>query len=352
MNAAGGGKHVNLRKVSTELDGPLILHFTVQIAPGRQIDSLADEPIVIEIGGRSVSIRRDHGALLFKVPDIMSHEEGREWMARIWHGLQYVTVRSGIAFKANFALQDVDIADGWRSNPGQLKNPLGIQSEVGRDGALDGSRPYLAPALATFWKFSAGTASVVLGTRLESFLAALVEGASQAPATELPVQVETALQLFASAELEQQSARPRLLTYVMAIEALAHPPRAKHPIVVDLLRDLRAKIDQTLMGSSLDESATVSLEALRNELDFRHKASIRASVFLFINALSDRASRTAGDAESRRKRFDVVYDVRGALSHSGKAGDEELGTAVGAARELCADLLADVLEFGVPESGR
>lgn len=49
MNAAGG-KHVNLRKVSTELDGPLILYFTVQMAPGRQIDSLADEPIVIEIG--------------------------------------------------------------------------------------------------------------------------------------------------------------------------------------------------------------------------------------------------------------------------------------------------------------
>ena len=340
---------MNLRKVSAELDGPLILHFTVQLAPGRQIDSIANQPIVVEIDGRPVSVRRDGDSLLFKVPDITSTEEGRAWMARIWRGVQYVTVRSGVSFKANFNLQDVDIADGWRSNPGQLKNPLGIQSEVGRDGALDGSRPYLAPADATYWKFSMGTPTVVVGTKLETFLAALVEGASKTPANELPVQLETALQLFASAELEQQSARPRLLTYVMAIEALAHPPKPKHPVIVDLLRGLRADIDQALARPALDESARASLDALRNELDFRHKSSIRASVFLFINALANLAGRPTGEATSRRKRFDAVYDVRGALAHSGTAADEEVGSAVGAARELCTALLADVLEFGLPD---
>lgn len=227
---------MNLRKVSADVDGPLILHFTVQMAPGRQVDGLAEEPMVVKVGERSVSVRREEGSLVFNVGDIASHEEGKQWVARIWHGLQFVAVRTGIAFKANFALQDVDIADGWQSNPGQLNNPFGAKIDTGRDGALETSRPYLAPVGATFWQFSAGAASVVSGTRLDSFLAALVEGASQDQTPEMPVQLETALQLFASAELEQQSARPRLLTYVMAIEALAYPRRPSTPLWWTYLR--------------------------------------------------------------------------------------------------------------------
>jgi hypothetical protein len=342
------GNLVNFRKVSAALDGPLVLHFTVRMASGRQVDALADAPAIVEISGRAVTVNREGDSLVFKVPDIMSPEEAREWMSRIWHGLQYVTVRLGIVFEANFDLQETDIADGWQTNRGQLRHPLGIESEVGRDAAVDGSRPYLVPVGATFWIFGLGTPSVVIGTRLDHFLTALVEGASQAPTPKLPTQVETALQLFASAELEQQAPRPRLLTYVMAIEALAHPAAAKHGVVVGLLRDLQAKIDETLADLSLDDDARASLKALRNELDFRNKASIRASVFLFINALSNSAGQTSEDAKSRRKRFDSIYDVRGALSHTGKAEEPELRAAVRAARELCVELLSDILEFGMP----
>ncbi len=134
----------------------------------------------------------------------------------------------------------------------------------------------------------------------------------------------------------------------MAIEALAHPPAVKHPVVVDLLRDLQAEIDKKLTDASLEDDAITSLRALRSELDFRNNASIRASVSLFINALSIRAGRTSEDAKSRRKRFDTVYGVRGALSHTGKAEDHQLQAAVRAARELCVELLSDTLEFGTP----
>lgn len=339
---------MTLRKVRAELDGPLTLHFAARIAPGRQIDFPFDGPLVVEIDGRLVGIHPDGDSVVFKVPDVRSSDEARGWIRRLWHGLKWVTVRSGVAFDANFDLQEVDIADGWQSNPGQLKNPFGSKIDVGRDAAYDASRPYLAPEGATFWKFSAGAGSVVVGTGIKEFVAALVEGAGQAPTPELPVQVETALQLFATAELEQQSARPRLLTYVMAIEALAHPPAVKHPVVVVLLRDLQGKIDETIADSSLDDDARASLEALRNELDFRNKASIRASVFRFINALSNSAGQTSEDAKSRRKRFDSIYDVRGALSHTGKAEEQQLRAAVRAARELCVELLSDTLEFGMP----
>lgn len=347
MGAANSdGQAPSIREVIAELDAPFTLHFPVRLAHGRQIDSLTDEPRVFEVRGNAISVRRADDGLEFQVDGLLTRDDAMLWIRRIWRGLQVATVRCGLAFHAELDLRRTHVADDWRENPQQLNKLGGVAMAVGKDGIVDGSRPYLAPEGAALWAIRMGAGSVILGTNPAAFFDAVADGASAAPLVDHPIQLETALELFASADLEEQSGRARLLTYVMAIETLAAPARPKHPAAVRLLESWRVELDGVLAGES-DDDARASLEALHNELDFRRVASMRSTVFRCINWLAKAAGLSVQDAQARRKRFDDIYHVRGALSHSGQAENEEIGRAMTHAKELCTEMLAWALEFGL-----
>ena len=325
----------------------MILHLPISLAPGRTVN-LGEEPFVFEIDGRPVSLTFADKLLVFKISQVVSTDEAARWIRRIWRGLQFSMIRCGLAFRVPAKLQTTNLADGWQDNPNQLRTFMGAPMDTGCDGIVDAARPYLAPEGATLWKLTTGQGSVTVGTGVGTFVAAVAAGALREHAPGSAIELETALELFASAELEQQSPRPRLLTYVMAIEALAQPPRPKHAAVVEILKRLRTELDETLGDPNLDRDAQSSIQALRNELDFRQVASMRATVFRCIDGLAATAGLASTEAAARRKRFDDIYGVRGALSHTGQTSVSELADAVADARALCSELLSQALEYGLP----
>jgi hypothetical protein len=234
-------------------------------------------------------------------------------------------VDRGFGFAANLEIDKVYYADDPRKAAENLAASFGVAVDGPVDGLAGGDQAVIFPDDKRLRFASFGDASLSVSSPFSGFLERLKEGLS------LPVRGEaysdmrlrTGLELY-SAYYYEHSSNAKLLTLVMALEALAIPT-SKAQIALDLISGWNGEVETRI--SKLDPASDEyeALESLQRELLFRRESSLRSRIRNLV-AQTLRADGLADTKEMERKAVSA-YDKRSLLVHNGRLDDKDLQTA-------------------------
>jgi hypothetical protein len=306
---------------------PYTVRFPFQLTRSSALGGL-DSPISHSAQGLTFNLARQGEWLILTVSDFELESQAEEFVRRAWAGLAQVLLERSIAFEASTAIDKPVIA----ADPAQAAINLGLKDGQLVHGLVEGS---ISSVFETDLKIKAitmGAPSVQITTPASDFLAILVKGALEPNSHQLPVheRVRTAVDLY-SAYWYEASPNARLLTLVMALEALT-TPRKKDKLVLDLLDKWKGEVNELRKKVSPDSDEDHALEAIARELLFREESSIRSRVRELVLKTLAPQGETAAVADAKRAL--TAYDVRSVLIHEGATDPTVLAKASNYAREV------------------
>lgn len=263
---------------------------------------------------------------------LSSEDHARQFVSRSLAGLFWAMLRESLPFKAKEEPRDVYYPDDPKR---AAQNVFGTDAES-IEGVIDGQSPAFYPSALRIVVVTAGDLSVEVGMPAPRVLSSIREGVARVREDALhDGKLRIALELYRSHFFER-SAEAKLITLVMALEALA-PSTLKHPIALDLLAGWQEQLSDRQAGLARGSDEYIALEALERELLRRREASLRSQVRMLVRGALDGAGFT--DGEARARRAVEVYDVRSTLVHEGRVDPTKLREALRDAQDLARDVL-------------
>jgi hypothetical protein len=308
------------------------VRFPFQLAKGRALSGL-DQPVSQDKGGLTFTLVRQGEWFIVTVSGFELEGQAEGFVPRVRAGLARVLLERGIAFNASTVIDKPVMAE----DPVQAGINLGFTDGQPVHGLVEGSTPSVFRTDLRVRAITMHAPSVSVSTPANDFLETLVQGALAPYSDQLPLdqRVQTATDLY-SAFWYEESPNARLLTLVMALEALT-VPRKKHKVVLDLLERWKREVNElrSEVDSVSDEGS--ALEAISRELVFREESSIRSRVRdLVLETLSPQGEETA---RADAKRAIAAYDARSVLIHEGTIDSRLLEKASTDAMEVLQKVL-------------
>lgn len=312
------------------------LRFPFELAPGWEISGLGN-PIERRLEGLTLRLERQGRMHVLVVDSFDSEASAKAYASRIWAGLMWVALNRGVGFTASLDFDQVTFAADPDAAAANLSQAFGLAVDGGVDGLVDSRRPAVYPSGKRIRFLSGGDATLTVGTAFETVYGLLVEGLSLpgGPLLVSDSRLGTALELY-RAHYYERSANARLLTLVMALEALTEG-ELKPQCALDLLtrwqHDLET-LDSTFAAETEEREA---IEALRRELIFRRTKSLRGQVRRLV--LSSLEATDAPNAKALAQEAVKVYDMRSTLVHEGRLSPEDLRWAETHAKQIVETVL-------------
>lgn len=303
-----------------------------------------DETFIWERDGLDFELRHDRPYYALTVQGFLSQSDAKEYMLKVQSGLFWILLNRGFAFEAEWDLDDIVFA----ADPdAAARNVLGEKAEGPVHGFIDANLPAVYPSNKTLLKSIIYPPQFVSGHTVDAFQKLLHDGMEIRHDSPITYQSRlwTALDLY-NAYYFERSNNARLLTLVMALEALSEP-HYKHQRALDLISEWQTQIDtrreEIATESSDRDEAMASLDALERELLFRKEASLRSQVRTLVRTTLEGAGNPK--ATEIVSRVLKVYDERSKLSHEGTLPTKRLKGAVSEARKIVEIVLVARFRF-------
>ena len=307
------------------------LRFPFQLKPGREFSGL-EGSFQRETGGLQLRIHRKGSLHIFEVQGFNSEESAKECINRLWAGLIWATLNRGLAFTAVLEPQQVSYTDDPQKAAENLSKTFKIAIDGPVDALIDGHLPAVYRSDKSVRVITLGTPTVTITSPFEEFIGLVIQGMELPNSQEIisDTRLRTALDLYVG-YFSENSANARLLTLVMALEALT-TPEPKPKLALDLLSKWQTEVQQ--LKGRLDQRSDdyAALEALERELIFRKESSIRNRIRVLVRETLNSAGSPA--AEDFASRAAGIYDKRSTLIHEGQLPTKELQTAESDAKEI------------------
>lgn len=312
------------------------LRFPFRITPSREITGLANDKAYPR-GELTISFSQKDGRYVVKVSGLASEEAARLFADRCWAAMMWVLIQKDIPFTVNMEFDNVVYADDPHEAAANLSRSLGLKVDGPVHGLVNDGYLAIYQTAHSVKAIGLGDVTFLVSTPIDLFASDFLQGLSFPNAGEIRAnrKLATALDLYNSQAYEASYAS-RFLTLMIALEAVAEPPR-KPPIAIDLLRKWQAELHSlgdTLPQGSEDRTA---LESLERELLIRKKQSIRSSIRELVR--STFAAAGAEDAEEQAAAAVDLYDLRSTLVHEGYLPAEQLNQAESKAKMLVRRIL-------------
>lgn len=292
------------------------LRLAVKLHAAAAIAKLSPES-TIEIDSISVRVKQRDLTLVLQASPFTSELEAERFLPKLKGGLWNMALEHDIAFTPFFERRFITRAPDPRAAAKNLAEGFGMQSQddLAPVHGLTEEEGYTIFKTDENIKFLAfGGASRMSTTDWNEVSRSLDDGMRQAPQQTEDCEEEnlsTAINLYLS-NFYETSIRARFLTLMMVLEVLA-PATQKHPVAIQLLRDLQAEIDSKL-ATEVDQDVRNALESLRKETEFRRETSIRRRVRRLV---LDEVPLNEMEREALAKKVVAAYDLRGSVVHTG-----------------------------------
>jgi hypothetical protein len=299
------------------------LKFPFRLAAGQTI---GDDEASTKIGDLALSLTKNGPYCVVTVQGFRSEGEANVHVFRVWAGLMWLLLNRELSPSAVLETQTVAYAPDPSKAAENLSKSFGLSIDGPVDGLIDGSRPAVYPTTKHLRTITGGDATITLTTPRASVLASLAEGLAFPRSDQLieDSKLQVAFELY-GAYFTESSNNARLLTLVMALEALA-TSASRPPLVLALVDQWKTQVEGLVSNGNLSPDELASLESLRRELLFRKEDSIRRQIYNLVFS----TLQQAGDAEAERlaKAAQALYDLRSQLVHEGKLPENTLSAAV------------------------
>lgn len=312
------------------------LRFPFRLPPGQNIGDL-DEPAIYSRNGLAWSIERKLDLFLFKVVGLNSEEHCHQYAKRIWSGLNWLLLKTGVAPIVSLKFDRVAYAENAEEAARNLEREWGIPYSGPIHGLANEDMLCAHPSGQNIRFCAVGSPGAVVSTPVSRVIAAVDEGIEIRAGIETieDRKLQVALDLYAAYWLEH-SDRARLLTLILALESLmTYPPR--HKIVRELLDKWKPDIERCMQQLKKGTAEFTALESLDKELFFKKTDSLRRQVrslaleaFEFLNI---------DNAEDRAREAVWVYDQRSTLVHEGELPPAVLRKATRIAKDIVQQVL-------------
>lgn len=299
------------------------LRFPFSLPPGREIGVTEK---CGELDGLTFSLKKQDRFYVFTINGFPTEDTAKRYVNNVWAGLMWVLLHRGLPPDAVFEPGKVVYAE----DPYQAAKNYGFKGPV--DGFIDGARPAVYPTEKRIVTETAGQITPLQTYSTDDVLDYFRKGVAFPESAEVinDAKLRVALELW-GAYFTEASANARFLTLVMALETLATgTPRTQ--LVLDLVDKWMKEVEELQQTVGRESDDADSLEALRQELQFRKEDSIRRRirtlVFATLQANGDE------DAAAMAEKAKQVYDHRSTLVHEGKLDPPVLGQATSDAKNI------------------
>ena len=305
------------------------------------INLASAQPIICD--AIEVSLRSKPPLLILEAKYFPTQASALAFLPRAIVGFWSLTVRWNIAFRGDFALGRVVMAEDPVRAGQNIARSFGVDHSTPVDGLASEDEVVVLPAGKRIRFLGVGEVSVSVSTPPSLAFPTLQSALSNGSAASLTedIALRTAMDLY-NGHFYESSIQARLFTLVMILEVLAPPVTGRHPIVQDLigrwkddLRSVRAQLS--------DPKAREALRSLDQELEFKRETSIgRRLRSLVREAFQHLGEKERADLERSAA---SAYRVRSVLAHTGKLAPAELELAHEQASRVVRNLLA--IKLGV-----
>lgn len=299
------------------------LRFPFSFPPGWEI-AFTEQSGMLD--GLTFSLKKQDRFYVFTINGFPTEDTAKHYINNVWAGLMWVLLDRGLPLEAAFELGKVVYA----KDPYQAARNYGFKDPV--DGFIDGAWPAVYPIGKRIVTETAGQITPLQTYSADDVLDYFRKGVAFPESAEVinDAEFRLALELY-GAYFTELSANAKFLTLVMALEALATgTPRT--PLALDLVDKWMKEVEELQQTVGLESDDADSLEALRQELQFRKGDSIRRRirtlVFATLQANGDE------DAAAMAKKVKQVYDHRSMLIHKGKLESQALRKATSDAKDI------------------
>jgi hypothetical protein len=311
----------------------LVLRLPFSLGPGKRIEGL-ENPIEVQFAGRACRLSRlDDELYVAAVSPFLSEEEAKAFFLTARNGLAWASIQHHSALKVNSQFDEVTYA----LDPEGAAQNLGLSG--GRiDGLVNADQPAIYPVGKHIRTLLAKGSAVVGGVQPQAFLSTVEAGIASVGDINVfdDPRFSTSFDLYAAHHYELSSTA-KLLTLVMALEALA-TPQPKAPAAQELLQRWRNELMEAFRQIPADDlRSRESLEALERELLFRREDSLRQQVRILVRRTLTAAGHVK--AEELAQLVVTVYDRRSTLSHEGQLSTAELSEALRDAQLIVEEVL-------------
>ena len=250
----------------------------------------------------------------------------------------WVMLNRNIAFSLNKDFGKVNYFSDTKQAGVNLTKTFGLSfdgKEV--DGLADGDAPVVYQSNKKIQFISAGNVNAILGKPVDQIFTTLIEGIALAKNSSIisNTKLKTALELY-SAYFYESSANAKLLTLVMALEALTLNSM-KSQFILEIIADWQINVDQRKKQLDSNSEEFEALLSLERELLFRKAKSLRSQIReLVFDTLQNTC---ASEAKEMSLKALIVYDKRSTLVHEGTLTAKDLNWAVTEAKKIVEEVL-------------
>lgn len=310
------------------------LKFPFRLPPGQEIAVNGES---IELGDLKFLLERKNRLYILTIDGFPSEHEAKHYINNVWAGLMWVLLQRKLSPDAELAAQKVTYAKDPYQAAKNLEKSFGLQIEGPVDSLIDGARPAVYLTEKKLRVITMGEPNVVVTSPAEDVLRILGEGASFQRSNEVleDKKLRVALELY-GAYYTEFTPNAKFLTLIIALEALA-TGGFKTKLALDLIKKWKNELEELLKNVEPDSEDELSLEALRGELLFRQKDSIRRQIrSLVMKTLQDHGDE---DAVEMARVADKMYSLRGELVHEGWLEPLTLSKATSKTRKIVERIL-------------
>jgi len=308
-----------------------ILRFPFKLPPGYSID-VPKEPQEFSIDGLSWVFESEDksGYYLLQVKEFDSETACQKYFECVLSSFKWLLLKRNIAIEASRNFEKITYAPDPELAARTLERTMDIAYEGPMHGLANWNSPSVYPSDERIRFARVGTPKLTCATPLKDICINLQEGIDicrKSPAIS-DEKLQLAFDLF-SAYWHESTNNARLLTLVMALEALmTHPTR--HSAVVQLLGQWQSEVEQLKNEHAHESDEYHAFESLEHELFHKRTESFRGQVRSLVLESAkflgrDNPERIAQEAVK-------VYDQRSKLVHNGSLPASELAKAVHVAK--------------------
>lgn len=282
-------------------------------------------------GSLTLTFKQVRSYLDARIKGFESESAARAYLARVRAGLCWATVNLDVGFNANKELGTII------DSPDRINRKLAIFRAIGHlpggriDGLADSDSPVVYQSGKTIRYLTiSGTAHVEMS--FDTFFRSLKEGISFPNSDRVIAdsRLQTGFDLLSAYHFEKSS-RGRLLTLVMALEALVEQEERPR-FILRLLTKWRSEIARRKSRLQPAEAKFEELKGLEDSIRWLDKKSFSSEIAHLVKTILE--ARGDPDADALSKSIKKVYQVRSRLVHTGKVPEEDLRWAVPEAKKI------------------
>ena len=286
----------------------------------------SEDAKAVKVGDHNLEIVENQGIQLLRITDFNTPAEAEEFFPRLRGSILRLIVKKKLGMKSTRSMQKVQLQESpidVRNNPtfGSIVKPKGWTHI---DGYIDPTPAVVIPEHFRIMEIGGGSASLMIGMRVVSFLEQLAEGL-RLPEPERIAKDEhlsLSIELYA-ASFWEMSQRTRIINLATVLEALIAPKKVIQE-VSDRIDKLLETFDSARDCSAENAEQHRALDRIRSRLANLKEESISENLRELVAAHTAIIGETIEEA---RRNVTNAYGVRSKLVHDGYASEEEIKDA-------------------------